>query len=174
MGGVDRGLGYGENSKRGATHHPWPMIRLRARPGRRMQSASDRRRKRAWRQQSRPPCRQRRIPCPGATGSLRAPKKSLRGSGGNITRLRATRRNYCTNRRPEASNEPGIQKVPCQIPYRQGIRGCRSPLRGCRSPRRAETGPSRVHLPHASFAISRSLNFWILPVEVFGSSVNTT
>ena len=28
--------------------------------------------------------------------------------------------------------------------------------------------------PHTSFAISRSLNFWILPVEVFGSSVNTT
>ena len=27
---------------------------------------------------------------------------------------------------------------------------------------------------HTSFAISRSLNFWILPVEVFGSSVNTT
>lgn len=28
--------------------------------------------------------------------------------------------------------------------------------------------------PHASFAISRSLNFWIFPVDVFGSSVNTT
>ena len=27
---------------------------------------------------------------------------------------------------------------------------------------------------HASFAISRSLNFWILPVEVFGNSANTT
>src|SRR5262245_21332209 len=28
--------------------------------------------------------------------------------------------------------------------------------------------------PHAVFALSRSLNFWILPVEVLGSSVNTT
>ena len=28
--------------------------------------------------------------------------------------------------------------------------------------------------PQPSFAISRSLNFWILPVDVFGSSVNTT
>ncbi len=27
---------------------------------------------------------------------------------------------------------------------------------------------------YASFAISRSLNFWILPVDVFGSSVKTT
>ena len=27
---------------------------------------------------------------------------------------------------------------------------------------------------HTSFAMSRSLNFWILPVEVFGSSANTT
>jgi hypothetical protein len=25
-----------------------------------------------------------------------------------------------------------------------------------------------------SFAVSRSLNFWILPVEVLGSSANTT
>jgi hypothetical protein len=28
-------------------------------------------------------------------------------------------------------------------------------------------------LPHISFASSRSLNFWILPVLVFGNSVNT-
>ena len=28
--------------------------------------------------------------------------------------------------------------------------------------------------PHAPFAISRSLNFWILPVLVFGTSPNTT
>ena len=27
---------------------------------------------------------------------------------------------------------------------------------------------------HTSFAMSRSLNFWILPVDVFGSSANTT
>jgi hypothetical protein len=27
---------------------------------------------------------------------------------------------------------------------------------------------------HTSFAMSRSLNFWILPVEVFGNSANTT
>jgi hypothetical protein len=26
---------------------------------------------------------------------------------------------------------------------------------------------------HIAFAISRSLNFWILPVDVFGTSVNT-
>ena len=31
----------------------------------------------------------------------------------------------------------------------------------------------RATAPHTSFAISRSLNFWILPVEVFGSSENT-
>jgi hypothetical protein len=29
------------------------------------------------------------------------------------------------------------------------------------------------HCPHASFAISRSLNFCIFPVDVFGSSANT-
>ena len=28
--------------------------------------------------------------------------------------------------------------------------------------------------PHSSFAVSRSLNFWILPVEVLGKSANTT
>lgn len=28
--------------------------------------------------------------------------------------------------------------------------------------------------PHTPFAISRNLNFWIFPVLVFGSSVNTT
>ena len=33
---------------------------------------------------------------------------------------------------------------------------------------------SRVAASQASFAMSRSLNFWILPVEVLGSSVNTT
>ena len=27
---------------------------------------------------------------------------------------------------------------------------------------------------HTALAISRSLNFWILPVDVFGSSANTT
>jgi hypothetical protein len=31
-----------------------------------------------------------------------------------------------------------------------------------------------VGVAHTAFAISRSRNFWILPVEVFGSSVNTT
>ena len=29
-------------------------------------------------------------------------------------------------------------------------------------------------LSHTPFAISRSLNFWILPVLVFGISANTT
>jgi hypothetical protein len=33
---------------------------------------------------------------------------------------------------------------------------------------------ARLSTPHTSFAMSRSLNFWILPVEVFGNSANTT
>src|SRR5262245_36633734 len=32
----------------------------------------------------------------------------------------------------------------------------------------------RRQVAYTSFAISRSLNFWVLPVDVFGSSVNTT
>ena len=35
-------------------------------------------------------------------------------------------------------------------------------------------GRSAPPVPHAPFAISRSLNFWILPVLVFGTSPNTT
>ena len=36
---------------------------------------------------------------------------------------------------------------------------------------RTEQGCSQHY---TAFAISRSLNFWIFPVEVFGNSVNTT
>jgi len=40
----------------------------------------------------------------------------------------------------------------------------------------AKTGSPRIHgaQPHTPFAISLSLNFWIFPVLVFGSSANTT
>jgi hypothetical protein len=30
-----------------------------------------------------------------------------------------------------------------------------------------------VRAAHTAFAISRSLNFWIFPVEVYGNSANT-
>ena len=34
--------------------------------------------------------------------------------------------------------------------------------------------PRNDEASHTAFAISRSLNFWILPVLVFGISANTT
>jgi hypothetical protein len=36
------------------------------------------------------------------------------------------------------------------------------------------TLPTRGKGPHTALAISRSLNFWILPVEVFGISAKAT
>jgi hypothetical protein len=38
----------------------------------------------------------------------------------------------------------------------------------------AIAAPRNDNTPHTAFAISRSLNFWILPVLVFGISANTT
>lgn len=40
--------------------------------------------------------------------------------------------------------------------------------------RRNECAGKRLYLRHPAFAMSRSLNFWILPVDVFGTSPKIT